>query len=168
MNAVTWYTNLDKLVNYINSNSKKYNAKVIYSTPSIYLQEVNKLKEVKWPRKTDDFFPYADSAHAYWTGYFVSRVAEKGQVRDTNRYLQGTRTYLSQLKFLNYSQFLNANEQAFFSSLDLLEQAMGVNQHHDGLTGTEKQHVANDYSFLLHNATINYNNLLYQVLSEQA
>lgn len=73
-------------------------------------------------------FPYADSAHAYWTGYFVSRVAEKGQVRDTNRYLQGTRTYLSQLKFLNYSQFLNANEQAFFSSLDLLEQAMGVNQ----------------------------------------
>lgn len=44
----------DGQVNYINSNPKKYNAKVIYSTPSIYLQEVNKLKEVKWPRKTDD------------------------------------------------------------------------------------------------------------------
>lgn len=45
---------------------------------------------------------------------------------------------------------------------------MGVNQHHDGLTGTEKQHVADDYSFLLSNATQYYNSFLLQVLKEQS
>lgn len=33
-----------------------------------------------------------------------------------------------------------------------LKQAMGVMQHHDAITGTEKQHVANDYHRLLHKA----------------
>ena len=29
---------------------------------------------------------------------------------------------------------------------DSLEEAMAILQHHDGVTGTEKQHVADDYS----------------------
>lgn len=51
----------------------------------------------------------------------------------------------------------------------VIHSAMGINQHHDGLTGTEKQHVANDYSFLLANATESYNaQLLFPILKEQA
>lgn len=30
-----------------------------------------------------------------------------------------------------------------------LREAMGVMQHHDAITGTEKQHVANDYARIL-------------------
>jgi lysosomal alpha-mannosidase len=32
------------------------------------------------------------------------------------------------------------------SPLDSLREAMGVMQHHDAVTGTEKQHVAEDYA----------------------
>ena len=32
------------------------------------------------------------------------------------------------------------------SPLDSLREAMGVMQHHDAITGTEKQHVADDYA----------------------
>lgn len=31
-----------------------------------------------------------------------------------------------------------------------LKDAMGIMQHHDAVTGTEKQHVAEDYALLLH------------------
>ena len=32
------------------------------------------------------------------------------------------------------------------SPLDALREAMGTMQHHDAITGTEKQHVADDYA----------------------
>lgn len=31
-----------------------------------------------------------------------------------------------------------------------MKDAMGIMQHHDAVTGTEKQHVADDYARLLH------------------
>lgn len=37
----------------------------------------------------------------------------------------------------------------FEENLDNLREVMGVMQHHDAVTGTEKQHVANDYARLL-------------------
>jgi len=50
---------MDKLIKYINSNPSKYQVKIQYSTPSIYLAELQKQK-VALPVKEDDFFPYAD------------------------------------------------------------------------------------------------------------
>ena len=38
------------------------------------------------------------------------------------------------------------------NSLNEFREAMGVMQHHDAVTGTEKQHVAADYARLLHKA----------------
>lgn len=40
-------------------------------------------------------------------------------------------------------------EQYFEAHLNGLRSTMGVMQHHDAVTGTEKQHVANDYSRML-------------------
>jgi hypothetical protein len=40
---------------------------------------------------------------------------------------------------------------------------MGVNQHHDAVTGTAKQFVANDYASNLYNS-IQRNNLIYSRL----
>lgn len=38
--------------------------------------------------KRDDFFPYADNAHDFWTGYFSSRPALKRYERISNSNLQ--------------------------------------------------------------------------------
>ena len=38
--------------------------------------------------KNDDFFPYADDAHDFWTGYFTSRPALKRYERISNSNLQ--------------------------------------------------------------------------------
>jgi len=41
------------------------------------------------------------------------------------------------------------------SPLDILREAMGIMQHHDAITGTEKQHVADDYARTLAEALEN-------------
>ena len=58
-----------------------------YSTPSRYIDAVHAANKT-WTLKTDDFFPYADGSHAYWTGYFTSRPALKGYVQMCNNILQ--------------------------------------------------------------------------------
>jgi lysosomal alpha-mannosidase len=41
-NAIMMYKNVDKLIDYINNNFDKYGVKIMYSTPSIYLEALNK------------------------------------------------------------------------------------------------------------------------------
>lgn len=84
-NAPLFYKNLDKLVNYINERKTQFNMEFLYSTPSRYIEEVNQQGEV-YPTKYDDFFPYADVEHGYWTGYFSSRVAIKYFTRWLGRF----------------------------------------------------------------------------------
>lgn len=40
------------------------------------------------PLKTDDFFPYSDGPHQFWTGFFSSRPAFKGYERLSSGFLQ--------------------------------------------------------------------------------
>ncbi len=63
---------------------------VFYSTPSCYLYALNKADR-GWTSKTDDFFPYANRPHSYWTGYFTSRAAFKRYERHSNNILQVSR-----------------------------------------------------------------------------
>eukprot|EP01121_Diplochlamys_sp_Union-15-3_P011954 TRINITY_DN3519_c0_g1_i4.p1 TRINITY_DN3519_c0_g1~~TRINITY_DN3519_c0_g1_i4.p1 ORF type:complete len:964 (+),score=220.79 TRINITY_DN3519_c0_g1_i4:163-2892(+) len=137
MNAQINFKNMDKLMKYINSHSE-YNTKLFYSTPSMYLEALNS-KNLTWHVKNDDFFPYADNAHSYWTGYFSSRSALKGYIRVTSAWLRFAQLFTS----LVPSTYLTPTIK---SSLLTLEKAQGVNQHHDAVSGTEKQHVANDYA----------------------
>lgn len=95
-NARMWFKNIDKLIKFINARPE-FGVKLIYSTPSKYIKQIQS-ESNKYPIKTDDFFPYADYQHAYWTGYFTSRPAVKGFVRDFGRWLQATRKLVSEAK----------------------------------------------------------------------
>jgi len=95
-NAHMWYKNVDKLIKFINERPE-YGMKIIYSTPLDYINAIRE-EDQSYPTKEDDFFPYADFQHAYWTGYFTSRVAVKGFVRDLGRYIQASRKHISELK----------------------------------------------------------------------
>jgi lysosomal alpha-mannosidase len=91
-----WFKNVDKLLKFINDRPE-FGIKIMYSTPSAYVEAIQK-ENVTYPTKTDDFFPYADVQHGYWTGYFTSRVALKGFVRDFGRWIQAARKHVSELK----------------------------------------------------------------------
>ncbi|ESW33614.1 hypothetical protein PHAVU_001G084700 [Phaseolus vulgaris] len=129
--AHTWFRQLDKLIHYVNKDGR---VNALYSTPSIYTDAKYATNEY-WPIKTDDFFPYADRANGYWTGYFTSRPAIKRYVRLMSGYYLAAR----QLEFFRGRMNSGPNT-------DSLADALAIAQHHDAVTGTEKQHVANDYS----------------------
>ncbi|XP_057854517.2 alpha-mannosidase [Cryptomeria japonica] len=129
--ANSWFTQMDKFIHYVNKDGR---VNAFYSTPSIYTDAKNAANEA-WPLKVDDYFPYADSENAYWTGYFTSRPGLKGYVR----YLSGYYLAARQLEFL-------VGRKSGSSNTDLLGDALGIAQHHDAVSGTEKQHTANDYA----------------------
>ncbi|PON67227.1 Glycoside hydrolase [Parasponia andersonii] len=129
--AHTWFRQLDKFIHYVNQDGR---VNALYSTPSIYTDAKHATDE-SWPLKSDDYFPYADRINAYWTGYFTSRPALKGYVRATGGYYLAAR----QLEF-----FKGKNKAG--PTTDYLADALAIAQHHDAVSGTSKQHVADDYA----------------------
>lgn len=137
-NAHMWYKNLDKTIKYVNERqiTNNSNVNIFYSTPACYLYSLNRANTT-WPVKTDDFFPYAHKPHAFWTGYFTSRATLKFYVRRASNILQAARQIASLLRLTS---------ETVSTKLGTLTRAMGVAQHHDAVSGTEKQHVAYDYA----------------------
>ena len=128
-NAEMYFINMDKIIKVVNANGTM---KVRYSTPSEYVKA--KMSEgVKYSVKTDDFFPYISSPTAVWTGFFTSRPGLKGYVRANSLLLQTAR---------QVEVFTGGNG----SSSARLWEAMALAQHHDGITGTELDWVAADYT----------------------
>uniref|UniRef100_A0A8D8QN90 Alpha-mannosidase n=1 Tax=Cacopsylla melanoneura TaxID=428564 RepID=A0A8D8QN90_9HEMI len=144
-NAEVYFGSVDRLIKYVNnlqSNGSKIN--LLYSTPSCYIKAVHD-SGITLPTKQDDFFPYGSGAHAYWTGFFTSRPALKRYERYGHSMLQ----VCKQLYVL--SNLRSHSEHNHESDLNVLREAMGVIQHHDGITGTAKQHPSNNYAELVHN-----------------
>lgn len=159
LEAENWFKNMDKLIKYINDredfNGVKYN--IFYSTPSCYVAAVNKESNgiIESPLKTDDFFPYGIDQHSYWTGYFTSRSSLKRFERIGNNFLQICK------QLYTITNISSENEP----KLDTLREAMGVLQHHDAVTGTEKEIIAYDYARLLNIGIKNCENIANQALS---
>jgi len=138
----SWFYNLDKLIKEVNVQGR---VNAFYSSPDAYLDA--KLASgfgagpaadptLSLSQKLDDFFPYADGDHSYWSGYFSSRPALKRLVRIASGYFASAR----QLALLAGSPSAPA------VSLDALDDGLATAQHHDGVSGTSKQHVAYDYA----------------------
>ncbi|KAF7495939.1 Lysosomal alpha-mannosidase [Sarcoptes scabiei] len=138
--AHVWFKNLDKLIKHVNDAGVGVN--VLYSTPSCYTKALFEANRT-WTTKTDDFFPYASDPNSVWSGYFTSRPALKRMERVGNNLLQACK----QLEVL-------ANLEDQEEKVTRLREAMGVMQHHDAVSGTEKQHVADSYAKDLSSAMI--------------
>lgn len=138
------FKNYDTLFKYLGANSQKYNVNVTYSTPGRFIKALYP-QNIKFEEKTDDFFPYADGPNAYWTGYFTSRVSIKGAVRKLGRFTQAMKKLATQTLLQGTSTYVKNNFRTIDSALLQLEEAMANGQHHDAVTGTERQIVAEDY-----------------------
>ena len=99
--------------------------------------------------------------HAYWSGYFSTRAALKRNVIEGSGYLQAARQlqlFAQQPRRLHLDNqtklahtFGASHWRADMLATDLLplEMAVGLGTHHDGMTGTCKQHVSDDYTLRL-------------------
>jgi hypothetical protein len=141
---------------------------IFYSTPERYTQckyadlvnskasmedegVPSKYNPAEWKNsspKGNDFFPYADCAHCWWTGFYTSRQGLKRMERVGSSFLHAARQIESIAKLiLPQKRSPRLTTSAWNASpLYELEDAMGVVQHHDGVSGTSKQHVAYDYA----------------------
>ena len=132
--AHSWFTPLDELIDAVNADGRVV---VTYATMSEYVDakraEQQDEPTLRYPLKTDDFFPYADGPHQFWTGYFTSRPAFKRAVRSASAAHQALR------------QLGALSGVAGLRELAPLEEALALAQHHDAISGTAKQHVAFDY-----------------------
>jgi hypothetical protein len=177
--AVTQYQYWGK-VNVTQTLGPRFNrVNVFYSTPEYYTdmkhaqtkkwqsQDTNSsitaLEETNhspsWSVKSDDFFPYADCNHCYWTGYFTSRTTLKRLERVSSSFLLAARQIESipNATGPHDDQCLGVGDENKEEGcpcgqrpLYELEDALGVAQHHDAISGTSKQHVALDYARRLH------------------
>lgn len=136
--AEQWFDNMDKLIKYANAASAKTGVTVGYSSMNEYVSAKLAEPGVEYPLYTDDFYPYADGPHMFWTGFFTSRPALKRYVRTSSSLLQAARQVIA------LAAVAPADTTLAF------EQAIGVAQHHDAVTGTEMQHVAFDYARRIH------------------
>ncbi len=145
-NANQNFLNLDKLIKYVNEKTAETGIEAIYSTPSCYMKGIyedyiNFYPDFEWATKDDDFFPYASAEHAYWTAYFTSRPTLKYMERQHNNLLQAAK----QIQAL-YANGMDGKIYANQTDINILKRAMATMQHHDAVTGTEKQNVAEDYA----------------------
>eukprot|EP01063_Lacrimia_lanifica_P011272 TRINITY_DN1808_c0_g1_i8.p1 TRINITY_DN1808_c0_g1~~TRINITY_DN1808_c0_g1_i8.p1 ORF type:complete len:1110 (+),score=493.11 TRINITY_DN1808_c0_g1_i8:91-3420(+) len=147
-NADHWYHNMDKLIHYANLNGT---LNVFYSTPTEYVKAKKaaaKKAGTKFEVRVDDVFPLANDEHKYWTGYFTSRPGLKRQVRVASNFLNAAR----QMEvFGNVSKSdikvptTRPAPPIGTSWTDSLEGTIGVTTHHDGMSGTEREDVSDDY-----------------------
>ena len=138
---------MDKLIHYLNLDGR---VEAFYSSPHDYAKAKHNYS-IAWPVKMDDFFPYSDFVDAFWTGYFTSRPTSKRFIREATSLLQ-----------IGRHLELYLGEEG---GTDILEEAVSLCQHHDSITGTEKQHVANDYHLRLHRGIMAVQQLSARALS---
>jgi hypothetical protein len=135
-NALSWFENTDKLIHYLNLDGR---VNAFYSTPSIYANAKLESGREYTLTSNSDLYPYDFYPHEYLTGFFTSRPALKGYIRDSSSLFASSRQM----------QAVSLPPESVSSSTNpllLLEKTMAVVQHHDAVAGTSMQHVANDYS----------------------
>jgi len=146
------FKNYMQLFNHMN-RQVDWNVQARFGTVKDYFDEVHaamlKLNHIdlhslhKFPTLSGDFFPYTDREDEYWTGYYTTRPFIKGVSRDLEVYLRSAEILhtLSNIMPNSNSYDRNAN----YIKLTQARRNLALFQHHDGITGTCRSWVADDY-----------------------
>uniref|UniRef100_A0A0K0EJ05 Alpha-mannosidase n=1 Tax=Strongyloides stercoralis TaxID=6248 RepID=A0A0K0EJ05_STRER len=143
------YTNFQAIFDYINENDN-FNMNIRWGTLQDYFDTVhNNIKELNQTTKilSGDFFTYSDKEKRYWSGYYVSRPFHKRFERLLEHYLRAADIIYSSILIKN-GPIKDINYNLLVKSRRIL----GILQHHDGITGTSKSYVMDDYRNKLFNA----------------
>ena len=116
------FANYQKMFDWIDKNIPS--VKASFSTLTKYFDAQ---RQTEVPSLQGSFFPYSDREKDYWTGYFNSRIFYKGYDR------------------LLESLIAAVERKCPSENIHSEKRALGLFQHHDGITGTAKSAVVQDY-----------------------
>ncbi|KAJ7531155.1 hypothetical protein O6H91_14G034400 [Diphasiastrum complanatum] len=154
------FRNYQALFDYINSHPE-LKAQVHFGTLEDYFSSLrdevesggdNRHDAPKFPSLSGDFFTYADRVQDYWSGYYVSRPFYKAIDRVLEESLRA-----AEILFFLAQAYCQANDYhsfplSFGKELVNARRNLALFQHHDGVTGTAKDHVVVDYGTRMHNS----------------
>jgi lysosomal alpha-mannosidase len=138
------YENMDKLMAHMNANIEKYGMRLQYSTPTYYMKTLH-AKNLEWEVKVDDFESYAIGPDQFLVGFYSSRPDFKGFVRMASTQLRAANVALTNAVLLGESTAGAIDIAQETSALDVQTKALGVSQHHDAITSSQRRHVHRDY-----------------------
>ncbi|XP_076823003.1 alpha-mannosidase 2x-like [Clavelina lepadiformis] len=145
--TVDQFENYAKIFAHVNSHPE-LNAELQFGTLSDYFDalKADLGGADKLPTLRGDFFTYADREDHYWSGYYTSRPFHKMQERVLESHLRGAEILFSlALSVTRKSGMSESFASTLFPLLVQARQDLGLFQHHDGITGTERDHVLIDY-----------------------
>ncbi|KAH0460898.1 hypothetical protein IEQ34_008473 [Dendrobium chrysotoxum] len=162
--AEAQFRNYQMLFDYINNNPI-LRAEVKFGTLEDYFATLREEAERKnysvhgeigsvelggFPSLSGDFFTYADRNQDYWSGYYVSRPFFKAVDRILEQTLRASEIMVSFV--LGCCQKLQCSKLpiSFSHKLTAARRNLALFQHHDGVTGTAKDHVMEDYGTRMH------------------
>ncbi|CAN1153296.1 Alpha-mannosidase 2 [Linum perenne] len=142
LNAEAKFGTLDDYFQMLHEESDRIN----YSVPG----EVGSSQIGGFPSLSGDFFTYADREQDYWSGYYVSRPFFKAVDRVLEQTLRATEMMVA--LFVGHCQRLQCEKLVigFSHKLTAARRNLALFQHHDGVTGTAKDHVVRDYGMRMH------------------
>ncbi|GAB1607137.1 alpha-mannosidase 2x-like [Argonauta hians] len=166
------YDNYQKLFKYMNSQPKwKVTAK--FGTLSDYFNAIYKKHQISpgdpppnVPSLSGDFFTYSDRDDNYWSGYYTSRPFQKILDRQMENQLRG-----AEILYFLTSQALKKHEGSKFPQIEFMQSLVNARrnlalfQHHDGITGTARDMVVDDYGDRLMNSLLDMKRLTSEAMT---
>ncbi|KAM7268182.1 hypothetical protein ACFE04_010348 [Oxalis oulophora] len=158
------FRNYQVIFDYINSN-QSLNAEAKFGTLEDYFRtlreesdrinysrpgEIGSGEIEGFPSLSGDFFTYADRQDDYWSGYYVSRPFFKAVDRVLEHILRASEMMMAFL--LGYCQRPQCERlpMSYGLKLQAARRNLALFQHHDGVTGTARDHVVRDYGNRMH------------------
>ncbi|KAH9290652.1 hypothetical protein KI387_034769 [Taxus chinensis] len=125
-----------------------------------FAEEVDASVVPGFPTLSGDFFTYADRNKDYWSGYYVSRPFFKAVDRVLEETLRAAEILFAfVLSSCHKSQCVQF-PLAFTDKLIAARRNLALFQHHDGVTGTAKNHVVQDYGTRMHSSLQDLQNIM--------
>eukprot|EP00937_MAST-01D_sp_MAST-1D-sp2_P005627 g5627.t1 len=154
-NASYNYESLDRLMAHVNADQQRYGMRLRYSTPALYFDALHAKRKADWPLKTDDFESYAIGPDQFLVGFYSSRPDYKGMIRALSAQLRAANAALAMARVrlrlparpaaASHDRAANLSIAAELAQLDVQGRALGVAQHHDAITSSQRRHVHRDY-----------------------
>ncbi|RZF47561.1 hypothetical protein LSTR_LSTR009097 [Laodelphax striatellus] len=159
--------NYQKLFDYMNNNPS-LNVKAQFGTLRDYFAALKtKMPYNKFPTLSGDFFTYADRDDHYWSGYYTSRPFYKRLDRVLISYLRSaeillTLSWTEGLAHGVHADWLASSDSILLRQLSEVRSSLSLFQHHDGITGTAKDHVVTDYAKKMWEAIMSAHHVMQQ------